>query len=38
MDGRIAQELKDHNSNLFFDMDSLINHKIRLGVTWSVDW
>jgi hypothetical protein len=38
MDGRVAQELKDHNGNLFFDSASLIEDEICLGVTWSVDW
>jgi hypothetical protein len=38
MDGRVAQELKDSNGNLFFDSNSLIDGEIRLGVTWSVDW
>jgi hypothetical protein len=38
MDGRVAQELKDHNGNLFFNPASLIESEIRLGVTWSVDW
>jgi predicted Zn-ribbon and HTH transcriptional regulator len=38
MDGRVAQELKDHNGNLFFNQDSIIEGEIRLGVTWSVDW
>jgi hypothetical protein len=38
MDGRVAQELKDYNGNLFFNQNSTIEGKIRLGVTWSVDW
>jgi DNA-directed RNA polymerase subunit RPC12/RpoP len=38
MDGRVAQELKDHAGNLFFDRNSLDADEIRLGVTWSVDW
>jgi hypothetical protein len=38
MDGRVAQELKDANGNLFFDPASLVEDEIRLGVTWSVDW
>jgi hypothetical protein len=38
MDSCVAQELKDHSSNLFFHPASLIEDKIHLGVTWSIDW
>jgi predicted Zn-ribbon and HTH transcriptional regulator len=38
MDGCVAQELTDHNGNLFFNQNSTIDGEIHLGVTWSVDW